>query len=125
MNSFGPLVSLNWEQQLKAAELAARNGDFDRCLTACNQIVSAEERNAAAILNVGALLSAFGFLRAAERCFESVLSLTPAELGAVVNLANLARDAAEHHRCRALYSMLLERLPHHPVIRRNALVTLE
>ena len=40
-------------------------------------------------------------------------------------MANLAREAGEHARSRNLYTLLLERLPDHPVIRRNALVSLE
>jgi len=51
--------------------------------------------------------------------------LVPNDLRPVVNLANVAREAGEHGESRRLYGALLERLPDHPVIRRNALVSLE
>ena len=57
--------------------------------------------------------------------FERVRVLVPNDLRPVVNLANIAREAGEHGESRRLYGALLERLPDHPVIRRNALVSLE
>jgi len=78
-----------------------------------------------ASLSVGTLLLNFGYLTRARECFERVRVLVPNDLRPVVNLANVAREAGEHGESRRLYGALLERLPDHPVIRRNALVSLE
>lgn len=91
----------------------------------CEQIIEAHGEDVAALLDVGALLLNFGFLTRARECFERVRELEPDDLRPVVNLANLARDAGHHAESRRLYAALLERLPDHPVIRRNALVSLE
>ena len=114
-----------WQQRLQTARINAQQGAFDDCLSTCRQIVSAYEDNPDALLSVGALLSSFGFITAARDCFLHVSSLVPNDVRPVVNMANLAREAGEHARSRNLYTLLLERLPDHPVIRRNALVSLE
>ena len=79
----------------------------------------------ALLLDVGALLSGYGFLTDARTCYEKAQTLAPTDLRAQVNLANLARDAGEHAEARRLYTELLRQLPDHPVIRRNALISLE
>ena len=79
----------------------------------------------ALLLDVGALLSGYGFLTDARACHEKAHALAPADLRATVNLANLARDAGEHGEAHRLYTDLLRQLPDHPVIRRNALTSLE
>lgn len=79
----------------------------------------------ALLLDIGALLSSYGFLTDARTCYEKAQNLAPTDLRAQVNLANLARDAGEHAEARRLYTELLRQLPDHPVIRRNALTSLE
>lgn len=108
----------------KATELA-QSGRLPEMLAACRQIVDTHGDNVDALLDVGALLLNFGFLTRARECFERVRTLAPNDLRAVVNLANLERDAGGHAESRRLYAALQERSPDHPVIRRNALLSLE
>lgn len=94
-------------------------------LAACRQIIETHGGNADAQLDVGVLLLNFGFLTHARECFEQAHMLAPTDLRAQVNLANLARDGGDHAQSHRLYAALLQRLPNHPLIRRNALVSLE
>ncbi len=94
-------------------------------LAACRQIVETHGNGVDALLDVGVLLLNFGFLTRARECFEHLRTLAPNDLRPVVNLANLARDAGDHAESRRLYAALLQHLPNHAVIRRNALVCLE
>ena len=79
----------------------------------------------ALLLDIGALLSSYGFLTDARICYTQAQRIAPTDLRAQVNLANLARDAGEHVESCRLYTDLLRQLPDHPVIRRNALTSLE
>jgi len=79
----------------------------------------------ALLLDTGVLLSNYGFLSDARACYKKAQTLASTDLRAQVNLANLARDAGEHAEARHLYTDLLRQLPDHPVIRRNALTSLE
>lgn len=76
-------------------------------------------------LDVGTLLFNAGFLSRARQCFETALQPDPCEPRVLASLANLARDAGEHGEARRFYAELLRQLPDHPVIRRNALTSLE
>jgi predicted O-linked N-acetylglucosamine transferase (SPINDLY family)/predicted SAM-dependent methyltransferase len=109
------------------AELAAlaQRGRFAEFLSACRQYLAEASNKLVSLLDVGALLSDFGFLDEARDCFQRARSLAPDDLRALVNLANLARDAGDHAESRRLYAALLDRLPDHAVIRRNALLSLE
>ena len=79
----------------------------------------------ALLLDAGALLSSHGFLTDARICYQQAQAVAPTDLRATINLANLARDASEHAQARCFYTDLLRQLPDHPVIRRNALTSLE
>lgn len=94
-------------------------------LVTCQRIVEAHRDDVCVLLDIGALLLAFGYLARARECFKRVRTLAPNDLRPLVNLANLARDAGDHAESRRLYVALLERLPDHPVIRRNFLVSQE
>lgn len=109
------------------AELAAlaQRGRFAEFLPACRQYLAEAGDQPVSLLDVGALLSDFGFIGEARNCFEHARALAPGDLRALVNLANLARDAGDHAESRRLYAVLLDRLPDHAVIRRNALLSLE
>ncbi|CAK0756918.1 protein O-GlcNAc transferase [Gammaproteobacteria bacterium] len=113
------------ETLLRAAQTHAQSGQFPEMLAVCQQIVATQCHDINALLDVGSLLLNFGFLAFARECFDRARILAPSDLRAVVNLANLARDEGNHPESRRLYAVLLERLPNHPVIRRNALVSLE
>jgi protein O-GlcNAc transferase len=115
----------SWSAPFATAQALAAQARFDACLTACQQIVNAHGSDPEAVLSVGSLLMAFGFLSGARRCFHHSRTLAPHDLRPVVNLANLASEAGEHAESRRLYADLLRHLPDHPVIRRNALVSLE
>ena len=121
-----PMVPvLNFTKQVQYAQAYAQAGRFDACLGTCQQIVDAHGNSPDALLSVGALLLNFGFLSAARQCFVRTRALAPNDLRPLVNLANLARDAGDHAESRRLYTALLKQFPDHPVIRRNALVSLE
>lgn len=110
---------------LAQAKTYAQSGRFPEMLAACQQVVEIHGDNVDSVLDVGALLLSFGFLARARECFERVRALAPNDPRPVVNLANLARERGDHAESGRLYSALFEQLPDHPVIRRNALVSLE
>ena len=103
----------------EAAALGAL-GRFAEMLALGEELVQGAN-DVALLLDVGALLSSYGFLSEARQCYEKAQTIAPTDLRATVNLANLARDAGEHAEARRLYTELLRQLPDHPVIRRNAL----
>lgn len=109
----------------RVARQYAEAGRFDDFLALCRHVGRSLPGEIAAQLDLGALLSSYGFLGEARTCYEKAQTLAPTDLRALVNLANLARDAGEHAEARRLYADLLRQLPDHPVIRRNALTSLE
>jgi tetratricopeptide (TPR) repeat protein len=120
-NERGACVQNNREKLQRASTLAA-SGKFAEFVVLCTQM--AEGADLASLLDTGALLSSYGFLSEARTCYEQAQALAQNDLRATINLANLARDAGEHAEARRLYAQLLQALPNHPVIRRNALVKL-
>lgn len=117
--------STTWQHLLHEAGVEAQAARFDICLQLCQRLVDTHRDNPDALLAVGAFLLSFGFLSAARQCFLHAGALVPNDVRPLVNLANLAQQAGEHAECRALYAALLARMPDQPVIRRNALVSLE
>lgn len=103
----------------------AAAGRFSDLLVECQRILATPAADVAQSLDIGALLSSYGFLTDARACYEKAQTLAPTDRRALVNLANLARDAGDHGEARRLYTDLLKVLPDHPVIRRNALTSLE
>ena len=110
---------------LAVARQHAEAGRFADFLVLCRQVAEALPDDLIAQLDLGGLLSTYGFLTDARACYEKAQTLAPTDLRAQVNLANLARDAGEHAEARRLYTKLLGQLPDHSVIRRNALTSLE
>jgi protein O-GlcNAc transferase len=110
---------------IQLAGTHAQNGRFPEMLALCQQVVDAHAREVDALLSVGALLQSYGYLSRARVCLEQVRALAPKDLRCIVNLANLAREAGEHVQAQQAYTALLAALPHHPVIRRNALTSQE
>ncbi len=108
----------------EAQQLAGR-GCFDEFLLHCQRIIEACDEDAEGLLSVGALLLEFGFLSTAHQCFVCARQLLPHDVRPLLNLANVAWDAGQHAISRRLYDALVERLPNHPMIRRNALLSLE
>lgn len=94
-------------------------------LAACKSVLASSSYDVDALLDVGALLSSYGFLGDGRACYKKAQTLAPTDLRAKVNLANLARDAGEHAEARRLYTELLRQLPDHPLIHRNALTSME
>ena len=92
---------------LKEVHQYAQTGRFYEMLSICRRVLEASDADVAALLNIGALLSAYGFLAAARTCYERTQTIAPADQRAQVNLANLARDAGEHAEARRLYTDLL------------------
>jgi predicted O-linked N-acetylglucosamine transferase (SPINDLY family) len=110
-------------QTLAFAHTHAQAGRFAEMLSVCQSL--AESANPAALLEIGALLSSYGFLSQAQQCFQRVLASNPNDLSALGNLANLAAAAGNHAAARNIYAELLTKLPDHPIVRRNALTSLE
>ncbi len=110
---------------IQLASAHAQSGRFPEMLALCQQVVDAHAGEVDALLGVAALLQSFGYLSRARVCFELVRDLAPNDLRCTVNLANLAREAGDHAQAQQAYTALQVALPHHPVIRRNALTSQE
>lgn len=115
----------NYLSGLAVARQHAEAGHFGDFLSLCQQLAKGLPDDPDAQLDLGVLLAAYGFFSDARSRYERARSCQSSDLRALVNLANLARDAGEHAEARRLYAELLRQLPDHPVIRRNALVSLE
>ena len=112
-----------WKNQLALAYAQAQQADFDGMRATCAQIITAHHHDVLAQLDVGALLLNFGYIHDARHCFEQVLTHSPNDLRAMLNLANCARDAGDHLLAQQLYTRLQALNPNNPVIRRNVLVS--
>lgn len=98
-------------------------GALIEMLAICRGMLDASDADVATLLDIGALLSSYGFPADARACYEKAQAFAPNDLRATINLANLARDAGEHAEARRLREQLLHALPDHPVVRRNALTS--
>jgi predicted SAM-dependent methyltransferase/tetratricopeptide (TPR) repeat protein len=107
------------------AQIHAQSGQFTEMLIICEHLVEMNIHDSDVLVDIGVLLLNFGFITRAKECFMRVQVLAPDDLRSLVNLANIARDIGEHAESRRLYSNLLIRFPNNPVIRRNALVSLD
>ncbi|EIC19781.1 O-linked N-acetylglucosamine transferase family protein, partial [Thiorhodovibrio frisius] len=114
-----------WTTDLAAAQHCAARADFSGCLARCQTLARAHANDPEALLSIGTLLLSAGLLSAAETCFARASTLAPRDARPWVNRANRAREAGEHARARQIMQALLEQFPNHPVIRRNALTSLE
>ncbi len=110
---------------LSVARELALHGRFTEMLDVCRQIIESPGESPTMVLEVGQLLHSFGYLTLAKKCFEQAYAQAPGDMGALVNLANLANDAGDHAESRRWYGILLERLPDDPIIRRNVLTVME
>ena len=118
-------MKLSHHNLLNQARIHAQSASFTEMLAIGQQIIEVFSDNVDALLDVGALFLNFGYLTRARKCFERVRVLAPDDLRPVINLANLEREAGNFAESRHFYNCLLEKHPDHPVIRRNALVSLE
>jgi len=116
---------VDWQRRLQAAQTDAERARFDDALATCDEVVKANPDNVDALLSAASLLSSFGFLTGAEQCYRRASALAPNNLRPILGIANVVRDAGNHAECRRLYAALLQRLPDHEVLRRNALLSLE
>lgn len=113
------------QQTVQQARNLARAGQFPELLNLCEQLVKAHPADTRLLLDIGVLLQNAGFITPAKTCFQRIQQLQPDNLPAQVNLANNAREHGQHAVSRDLYTHLQRRYPDNPVIRRNALVSLE
>lgn len=65
------------EWLIQASQLAA-SGRFAQCVTVCVQAMQGAD--AFSLLDIGALLSSYGFLSDARACYEKAHALAPADL---------------------------------------------
>ncbi len=112
-----------WRTLLAMAISQANSADFIRMVATCETIIAEHPEDPAAGLDVGALLLNYGFISRATDCFKQVLDLNPEIWQAQLNLANAARDAAQHAMALDLYSHLQSKQPNQAMIRRNVLVS--
>ena len=110
---------------LNLARQQAEAGRFAEFRVLCQRLAADSLADLATQLDVGALLSSYGLLSDARACYERAQAIAPTDRRALVNLANLAREAGDHGEARRLYTDVLNVLPDHPIIRRNALTSLE
>jgi SAM-dependent methyltransferase len=117
--------TLTVDQALQKATSHAHTGHHQEMLATCRQIIENHGNNINALLDVGVLLLNFGFLSHARDCLARGRILAPHDPRLLLNIANLAHEAGDHPESRRQYDALLEQLPDTPVVRRNALVSLE
>jgi protein O-GlcNAc transferase len=117
-------TSVHSERLAGIVELAAK-GQFDEFLCRCCELADSMLFDSALQIDVGVLLASYGFLSAAQACFERAEQLSPSDWRAPFNRAALAHMAGDHGREFLIYSNLTQQLPHHPVVRRNLLTSLE
>ncbi len=111
--------------RLQIATTHAQSGRFQEMLAICQSLITEHDHDMNILLDVGTLLFSYGFLSHARQCFDRAYALDPSDLRLLANLANVARESGIHDKSRRLYALLLKKLPQHPVVRRNALVSLE
>ncbi|MEO5344378.1 MAG: hypothetical protein H7842_13795, partial [Gammaproteobacteria bacterium SHHR-1] len=104
--------------RIQQAQTQAARADFTGLQTLYPQLSADPAVTPNDLLDAGALLAQFGFLRQAQSCYQHALDQDPQDLRPQVNLANLARDRGEHARSRQAYAELQQHYPDHPVIRR-------
>jgi Flp pilus assembly protein TadD len=92
---------------LTLARQHAEAGRFDDFLTLCRQVAESHRDDLTAQLDLGGLLSSYGFLSEARNCYKNAQALAPDDLRATVNLANVLRDSGDHAASRHLYTDLL------------------
>ena len=85
--------------KLKEVAALGASGRFAEMRSLSDDVIRGTN-DIALLLDVGALLSGYGFLTDARTCYEKAQTLAPTDLRAAVNLANLARDAGEHTEAR-------------------------
>lgn len=82
-------------------------------------------KNIDSLLRHGTDLLNQGLLEQAKACFEQAAILHPTDLSAALNLANVEREAGEHHEARQRYQILQRALPDNRIVWHNALTGLE
>lgn len=110
---------------LQQAYQAANSKNFDAMLAWCESETNCFSCTIDKLLDIGVLLFNFGFMSLAADCFIRGIREYPSDIRAYVNLANVAREVANHDQAWDLYKKLLQMAPDHPVVRRNALISLE
>lgn len=113
------------KSELQQAKSNAIKGCFHKMETICRKIIQTHENNIDVLLDVGTLLQNFGYISLSRDCLEKILAMSPKNIGALTNLANLSRDAAKHDQALQIYSAIMVTHPNQPVIRRNFLVSQE
>jgi tetratricopeptide (TPR) repeat protein len=120
-----PAPSFDLAKALAAARKYAAAGCLAEFRASCTEAAEALSDDLACLLAIGGELSAQGFLGDARLCYMRCLAINPNDQRAVVNLTNLTRESGAHDEARCMYGDLLAAMPDHPVIRRNALTSLE
>lgn len=110
---------------LQQAQQHAQSGRFDEMRASLEQLTCDLTLSLDTLLSKGALLASFGFLSDARLAYELAMQLAPNDMRAKINVANVLRDACNHQAARNIYIDLVRALPNLPVVRRNALTSVE
>lgn len=110
---------------LHMARLHAQAGRFAQMRQACQCALDGPHLDMRLLLDIASLLWGYGFLSDARICYEQAQRHAPNDLHASIHYAGLACDMGYPGQASRLYAALLERLPHHPMVRRNLLTSLE
>nr|WP_319493587.1 methyltransferase domain-containing protein [uncultured Desulfobacter sp.] len=111
--------------KMNEARHKASTGNFQEMTALCRQILEAHGNDLNICLDVGTLFQNFGFLSSARECYERILHENSEDSRVLNNLANLARDKADHDKAMEICSSLVSQYPHLPIIRRNFLISQE
>jgi len=107
------------------AKHCAQSGRFNDMQSVCQKMLAAPDAVLADVLAVGHLYYQFGFFSLARLCFERAQRMAPQDLRHHISLAEVLRDMGQHHEAGLVYTRLLQQLPDHAAVRRNALTSLE
>lgn len=110
---------------ISIAKHCAQASRFKDMQSVCRTLLAAPDALLADVLAVGHLYYQFGFFMEASACFERAQATAPKELSHQINLAAVLRDMGQHHQAGFIYDQLLQQLPDHAVVQRNALISLE
>ena len=111
------------KSKLAKADSEAQSGNFQNMLTTCSEILEEAQGIFEVHLEVGSLLLKYGFLTLAKKQFEKATELEPNNSRAILSIANVAQNFAQHKQAHNLYSALLVAAPNDAVVRRNILIS--
>jgi protein O-GlcNAc transferase len=111
----------NLQFSVQLAEL----GRFSDFLISLDCEVSKNFTDVQTLFEIGLIYKNYGFLDHARQCFEQAMALEPDDIRSSICLAVVVFQMGRHATAAKAYRELLKRLPDDPVVRRNALTSVE